>query len=106
MRDWKKAGTVSFGSGVRCTEAKKFGAKFTVYCEQSDMDAVEDAINMIESAEGESSVVDVFAETLRAVYAHLGLDLPDEFHPSVQIEALTGAIDKRQAELPKPKAKK
>lgn len=40
MSDWKRAGTVQFGSGVRCKEFTVNGAKCTVYCEGSDIDKV------------------------------------------------------------------
>lgn len=45
MNDWKRAGNVSFGSGVRCKQLTLNGAIVTVYCDQAEIDRVEEALS-------------------------------------------------------------
>lgn len=90
---WKKAGNVSFGSNVRCREVVIGGARCMVYCQADDIPAVDIAVSCVESEGGHNNVVDIFATVLRGVYAHLGMDIPSEFDPEIELEGLLQKID-------------
>lgn len=96
MSDWKSVGRVDFGSSVRVRELSLAGVKCQVYAEARDIEFVGAALDCIESDANEHSILRVLADVLREVYAHLDMEIPDEFYPVEQAAALKARIDLRQ----------
>lgn len=84
---------MNFGAGVRCREITIAGVPCKVYAEQEHIAAIDLAVSCIDAPPGQQNVVDIFGTVLRGVYAHLGMDIPSEFDPEVELQALLGMID-------------
>lgn len=95
MSDWKRAGTVQFGTGVRCKEFTVDGVICQIYCDQQGTEAVSEAVKCIESELDHNNVVYVYAQILRGVYATLGLDIPSEINPDDELTRIAAAIENR-----------